>query len=276
MPGCALVAVGAITVIPVSGEPGLKRVDRPLGPIGGEHHQVAGLVDGEVDRVEAGVALQREAVAPRSSRRCDGTCARRTRACRPARRRRRRSTRSRRRAWRPWSPAPAAPSAGGFGSGGHVEHGELALAHLQAARHVHDRVLVRELAGAQEGGRTLAVAGPSPLSALTWTLRKRMPADVLEAHGHRGRLEGAGDAIAVVVGDEDVARVADVEAERVGTLADFLLRSAARAAPSSRPGSGRSRPGRGARRRAAGCGRASSCPRRRSRTARRCSRSRRW
>src|SRR5690606_24172901 len=204
----------------LGGSAGLEGVDRALRPDRRQHHDVAGSVDREVDRIGRRVALYREPFVrapaidtvevvvdevelavrrdgrtgdrPETVRELfDLGCGRRRHGCR--------------------------------GAGPDVEHGELALAYFETAGEVVDRVRVRELARAQEGAATVAVAGTEAALRVDVDVAEADVVHVLQHDRRTGRLVRPGHPVAVIVGNQDVARVPDLQRDRIRTLADFLF-----------------------------------------------------
>ena len=140
---------------------GIEAVDRALGAERGQHQQIARSIDREIDRIERRIAhdLQPRRRAPaidaleamldeiELARGIDRRARDRIEAVLPASR---------------TAPTPGTGAAlrrRRAGVGRDVEQRELALAHFQLARHVEDRILEREFAGAQIGAAAIVVAG---------------------------------------------------------------------------------------------------------------------
>ena len=104
-----------------------------------------------------------------------------------------------------------------------VEHGELAFAHIELVGHVADRVLVGELAGAQIGGAAGIVAAGKAALAVHVHITKTDVAGIGDQDCGRHRLVRTRHAVAVVVREQDVLRVADFDRYGVGPVAHFFL-----------------------------------------------------
>ena len=104
-----------------------------------------------------------------------------------------------------------------------IEHGELARAHLQVVGLLLDGVLERELAGAQEGAAAVRIAVGVPALRIDVHVAEPDVVRVEELHRRHRGMEGPGHAIAVIVGDQYVAGVADLQGDRVHPLGHFLF-----------------------------------------------------
>jgi hypothetical protein len=200
----------------------LEAVDRAVATVRRQHHKIARAVDGQVDRIQGVVADDRQLARIRPAvdalvatvgevqrpGRVDGAAAQRIEAL----------------------AQRLQLGAGGEGrgrdrrrGGRQVQHRELALAHLQPAGDVLDRVLVGVLGQAQEGRAAVLVAGPHAAFPVHRHVAEPDVARVVDLDRRRRRLARPGDAIAVIVGDQDVVGVADLQRDGVLALAGLLL-----------------------------------------------------
>ena len=104
-----------------------------------------------------------------------------------------------------------------------VELGEFPFPHQQLARHILDRIVERIFAGAQERAAAFVVAGRIAAFGVHMDVAEADVAGIIELHRALFRRIGAGDAIAMIVGEEQVLRIADVERDGVGPVAHLLL-----------------------------------------------------
>ncbi len=118
---------------------------------------------------------------------------------------------------------------------------KLALAHEPSASDVFDCVLVRIFAPAQKRRTVVAIARREAALRIHVNIAKAHVPHAMQSHCRRRRAGGSCDAVAVIVRDQDVVRVADFERDGVATFAILFFGLRRRAVPSSPLGSARSR-----------------------------------
>ena len=110
------------------------------------------------------------------------------------------------------------------GCGRQVEARELPLADLLLPGHVLDRILEREFARAGEGAAALRVAARKAALGVHMDVAEADVAGVVELHRRIHRLDRPRHAIAVIVGEQDVARIVEFGGDRVDAVLHLLLR----------------------------------------------------
>ena len=198
------------------GRAGLEAVDGAVAPLRGEDQQIARTIDRQIDGVERGIAHDfqpaRFGPAPDALELPIDEIEPPVRVDRPA--------------------ADGMEISGEFfdrtaeargchriGRGLDVEHGELALAHVQPVGHVANGVGIGKFGDAQEGRAAIFVAGAKAAFAVHMDVAKANVADIVEGDGCGRGLARARDAIAVEVGDQDIVGIANLQRGRVAAFA---------------------------------------------------------
>ena len=105
---------------------------------------------------------------------------------------------------------------------------ELAFTHLEMVRHILDRVLVRELAQAQECAAAIRVANAIPALRVHMHVAEVNIRRSINAHSRRERRARTSYAITVIVRNREIAAVINFQRKRFRALARLPPRSAAR------------------------------------------------
>ena len=87
-----------------------------------------------------------------------------------------------------------------------VEHGEFTFADFEIVSHVLNRILVREFADAEKCAAAVVIADGIAAFGIDMHVAEVNVPGVIKANGRGERRAGTRDAIAVIVGDGDVAR----------------------------------------------------------------------
>ena len=198
------------------GRAGLEAVDRTIASLRGEHQQIAGFVDRQIDRVERGVAddLQSPLLGPAPDALklpIDEVQPALFIHCAAADRMKVIGQFFDRRA-----------KAGRLGSSRiirHVEHGKFAFAHVDAVGHVLNRVGIGKFGDAQECRAAIFVAGAKAALAIHMNIAKTNVAHIIQGNGRRRGLARAGDAIAVKIGNQDIVGVTNFQRSGVTAFA---------------------------------------------------------